>query len=348
MAIELAKELNIDYIVLMAAINDLIDQNLGGFREEELNQISLNDEGLDYLEIGFPERRLLNLLIESNIKEIDITEFLNKSKLEKKIFYVGLSNMKKTRWIAQSKATGENKIFLVAEEFPATEDEKFMKKFEKSPIIDYSKLSKSDMECLDLLNKRKLIKKSKKTQRIIFLTKKGRDVKLSEVKELRQVSKLTSEMLSSGSWKDYNLKAFDVTKPGPSLKGGKYHPLVNLINEIREIFISMGFTEIRGPIVESAFYNFDALFQPQDHPARELQDTFYLNNPKIAKLPEKDKVMAVKATHENGGDSNSLGWGYKWDENVAKQTVLRTHTTSTTIRRLAKFYRDNEKTPVKV
>lgn len=348
MAIELAKELNVDYIVLMAAINDLIDQNLGGFREEELNQISLNNEGLKYLEIGFPERRLLDLLIESDIKEIDITKFLTKSKLDKKIFYVGLSNMKKSRWIAQSKATGENKIFLVAEEFPATEDEKFLKKFEKSPIIDYSKLSKYELKCLDLLNKRKLIRKSKKTHRIIFLTKKGRDVKLSEIKELKQVSKLTSEMLSSGSWKDYNLKAFDVTKPGPSLKGGKYHPLVNLINEIREIFISMGFTEIRGPIVESAFYNFDALFQPQDHPARELQDTFYLNNPKIAKLPEKDRVMAVKATHENGGDSNSLGWGYKWDENVAKQTVLRTHTTSTTIRRLAKFYRDNEKTPVKV
>ena len=348
MAIELAKELNVDYIVLMAAINDLIDQNLGGFREEELNQISLNNEGLKYLEIGFPERRLLDLLIESDIKEIDITKFLTKSKLDKKIFYVGLSNMKKSRWIAQSKATGENKIFIVAEEFPATEDEKFLKKFEKSPIIDYSKLSKYELKCLDLLNKRKLIRKSKKTHRIIFLTKKGRDVKLSEIKELKQVSKLTSEMLSSGSWKDYNLKAFDVTKPGPSLKGGKYHPLVNLINEIREIFISMGFTEIRGPIVESAFYNFDALFQPQDHPARELQDTFYLNNPKIAKLPEKDRVMAVKATHENGGDSNSLGWGYKWDENVAKQTVLRTHTTSTTIRRLAKFYRDNEKTPVKV
>ncbi|MBA7534923.1 hypothetical protein ES705_27173 [subsurface metagenome] len=220
MAIELAKELNVDYIVLMAAINDLIDYNLGGFREEEINQISLNDEGLNYLEIGLPERILLDLLIESDIKEIGVTELLNKSKLDKKIFYIGLSNMKKNRWIAQSKATGENKIFLVAEEFPATEIEKFMKKFEKSPVLDYSKLSKYELECLDLLNKRKLIRKAKKTQRIIFLTKKGRDVKLSEIKELKQVSKLTSEMLSSGSWKDYNLKAFDVAKPGPSLKGG--------------------------------------------------------------------------------------------------------------------------------
>jgi len=60
-------------------------------------------------------------------------------------------------------------------------------------------------------------------------------------------------MLISGDWKKYDLKPFDVTKPGPLLKAGKVHPMIRLINEIREIFISMGFTEIRGPIIESAF-----------------------------------------------------------------------------------------------
>ena len=55
-----------------------------------------------------------------------------------------------------------------------------------------------------------------------------------------------------------------------------------------------------------------------------------------------------KETDENGGESKSLGWGYDWDEDIAKKTVLRTHTTATTIRRLAQFYRNNEKVPVKV
>jgi phenylalanyl-tRNA synthetase alpha chain len=155
-------------------------------------------------------------------------------------------------------------------------------------------------------------------------------------------------MLSSGTWNNYELKPFDVSKSGPLLKAGKFHPMINLINDIREIFLSMGFTEIRGPIIESAFYNFDALFQPQDHPAREMQDTFYLNNPKVAKLPENDRVKAVKETHENGGDSGSRGWGYEWDIETAKRTVLRTHTTATTIRRLAEFYRNNDQVPVKV
>jgi phenylalanyl-tRNA synthetase alpha chain len=199
-----------------------------------------------------------------------------------------------------------------------------------------------------VLNKRKLIEKTRKTQRIIYLTEEGKKLNINDIAELEQVSKITSEMLTSDVWKTVELKPFDVSKPGPLLKAGKIHPIINLINEIREVFLSMGFTEIRGPIVESAFFNFDALFQPQDHPARELQDTFYLNNPQEAKLPEKKLVKAVKDTHENGGDSGSIGWRYKWEEKIAKQTVLRTHTTATTIRRLAQYYYKNGKKPIKV
>ena len=57
---------------------------------------------------------------------------------------------------------------------------------------------------------------------------------------------------------------------------GKSHPYQRLIDEMRQILLEMGFTEMHGEIVQSAFWNFDALFQPQDHPAREMQDTFYL------------------------------------------------------------------------
>ena len=347
-ATNLVKEMKLDYIVLMSAVNELIDNKLGGFEEEEIYQISLNNEGNRYLKNGLPERQLLNLLLKDDIKEITSDDLLKRSKLEQSIFYIGISNLKKNKWVAQSKATGEDKIFLIVEEFPQTKLESFLTEFKETKVLDRSSLSKDDLKLVDSLNKRKLIKKTQKTQRIIFLTDKGNKISISELEELKQVSKITPEMLSSGSWKNYDLKQFDVTKPGPLLKAGKIHPLINLINEIREIFLSMGFTEIRGPIIESAFFNFDALYQPQDHPAREMQDTFYLNNPKTAKLPEKDRVLAVQETHENGGDSGSLGWGYKWDVNTAKKTVLRTHTTATTMRRLAQFYRENEKVPVKV
>ncbi len=348
LASKLSQELDIDYIVLMSAINDLIAHDLAGFRESEINQVALTEEGISYLKKGLPERQLLSIFLEKDIKEIEMDDLLKSSKLPRPIFYVGITNMKKNRWIAQSKASGENKIFLITESFPKTDLELFLSKFHDNSIMDYGSLSIEETTNLDILNKRKLIKRMSKTQRVIYLTEKGKKIKLSDIKELKQVSKLTAEMLSSGEWSTVSLKPFDITIPGPTLKAGKIHPVINLINQIREIFISMGFTEIRGPIIESAFFNFDALFQPQDHPARELQDTFYLNIPKVAKLPAKDRVLAVKATHENGGDSNSTGWGYNWDENIAKQTVLRTHTTATTIRRLAEYYNNNDTPPIKV
>ena len=349
LASELASELNLDYIVVMSAINDLSDAGLGGFKEEQIEQISLNAEGQSYGKNELPEEKLLSIIKKGKLKEMSVKDLLEKSKLDEKIFYIGLTNMKKNRWVAQSKASGEDKVFIITEEFPKTELKKFMEKIlDNNNVLDYSGLSKEEIIQFNTLNKRKLIKRERRTQRIIYLTDKGKKINLSNVSELKQESKITAEMLSSGSWKDYEFKPFDVSKPGPLLKGGKIHPVINLINEIREIFISLGFTEIRGPIVESAFFNFDALFQPQDHPARELHDTFYLSNPKVAKLPNKDRVIAVKETHENGGDSGSLGWGYEWDENIAKKTLLRTHTTATTIRRLAQYYENNDISPIKV
>ncbi|MFX1498486.1 MAG: hypothetical protein ACFFBH_13245, partial [Promethearchaeota archaeon] len=130
---ELAQELNLDYIVLMSAINDLIEYNLAGFKEKEINKVSLNEEGKKYLKEGLPERKLLQLLIKNDVKEIPIKEFLKKSKFARSMFYIGLSNMKKNKWIAESKATGENKVFLIADQYPETKLETFLKKFEKNP-----------------------------------------------------------------------------------------------------------------------------------------------------------------------------------------------------------------------
>ncbi|MBY9006742.1 MAG: phenylalanine--tRNA ligase subunit alpha [Candidatus Lokiarchaeota archaeon] len=347
-ASDFSKDLDIDYIVLMSAINDLKKNSLGDFREIEVNQVSLNKEGKSYLDKGLPERQLLNILLSNNNQEISLQDFLKISKFDKKIFYVGINYMKKNKWVAQSKVGEDIKIILIQEEFPKIEIEILLNKFKDNLKLNYKDLLPEEQKIIDTLNKRKLIKRENKIQREIALTDKGKKITLSQIKELQQVSKLSSEMIISGSWKDCNLKPFDISKPGPLMQRGKIHPMINLINEIREIFLSMGFTEIRGPIVESAFFNFDALFQPQDHPARELHDTFYLKNPKTARLPQNKVIQSIKNTHEYGGDSGSIGWRYKWDENIAKKTLLRTHTTATTIRRLAEYYKNNDKKPIKM
>ncbi len=120
----------------------------------------------------------------------------------------------------------------------------------------------------------------------------------------------------------------DVEAPVSAVTISRTHPLNDVISKIREAFVTLGFTEIHGDMVQSGFWNFDALFTPQDHPAREMQDTFYLIND-----------MDMDATHKqvkSVEDMHRTGWNYEWDEAPARKAVLRTHTTCVTIRHLAK------------
>lgn len=141
--------------------------------------------------------------------------------------------------------------------------------------------------------------------------------------------KTESEFIATWLGKEMPKEAvFDVTTEGPDALIGKAHPLGVLSNRIKQIFVELGFEEMDGGIVESAFWNFDALFQPQDHPARDMADTFYLEGE--TDLPDKKIVERVKKSHEQG-------WGYRWSEQEAKRRILRTHTTALSARTLAKL-----------
>ena len=108
------------------------------------------------------------------------------------------------------------------------------------------------------------------------------------------------------------------------------------MDEVRETFVSLGFEEIFGPMSQSALWNFDALFIPQEHSAREMQDTFYLSGLRANLEGFKEQIKAIKNAHENGAGTGSTGWQYRWREEEAARVVLRTHTTAITISYLAK------------
>ena len=108
----------------------------------------------------------------------------------------------------------------------------------------------------------------------------------------------------------------------------RIHPLKDVINEIREIFVSLGFSEVLGNSVQTSFWNFDALFTPQDHPARELQDTFYVKGMNANKFATPAQITQVSRSHKKG-------WHYSWNLSEAKKMTLRTHTTCVTIKYLA-------------
>lgn len=186
-----------------------------------------------------------------------------------------------------------------------------------------------------LLGKRsELAKLRKRTQRILRLTEEGKKA-LEQAHVKREKNALSPEDFQTGAWRDVTLRPYDITLPGRVIHPAKIHPLRKIMEQARRAFLELGFEEVVSPMVESAFWNFDALFQPQDHPARDMQDTFYMADPSRAPLPPAPVVDAVRRTHEDGGDTGSTGWGYKWSPTESERVVLRTHTTAATIRALA-------------
>jgi phenylalanyl-tRNA synthetase alpha chain len=214
---------------------------------------------------------------------------------------------------------------------------------EKGPQVRES-LDKDLQKAISVLRSRKLVEIDEKTLRELELTKAGWELVEQGIEIVEEVSQLTPDLVRTRKWQKVKLRKFDVTAPGPAVYPGKIHPLQQIIQRIREIFLEMGFTEIRGSIVQTAFWNFDALFQPQDHPAREMMDTFYLSDPKTGKLPERRIVDSVAKTHEDGWKTGSRGWQYSWSRDEAKKLIIRTHTTAVTIHYLA----EHKEPPAKV
>ena len=127
----------------------------------------------------------------------------------------------------------------------------------------------------------------------IFLSEKGKEL-LSTVAlktdEIPMERQLTSQLITSGRWKDVKFSPLNVVAPVSLKYPGRKHPLTYLIDEVKEIFVGLGFTEIDGPMIQPSFWNFDVLFTPQDHPAREMQDTFYISDIKQTGFAKPNQI----------------------------------------------------------
>jgi phenylalanyl-tRNA synthetase alpha chain len=131
------------------------------------------------------------------------------------------------------------------------------------------------------------------------------------------------------------LKQFNVSTEAKSIPVGKKHPYLSFLEEVKVKLVGLGFSEMRGPLVETEFWNFDALFQAQDHPAREWSDVYTVKKPTHGKLPnDKQLINAVKMVHETGEPIDSRGWRYKWDPKKAARLILRPQGTAISARTL--------------
>ena len=245
-----------------------------------------------------------------------------------------LGRARRSGWITFEGKGGSEQVRLADVSGAAPLQELFEK---ASRPLDPSSLAGPELEMARDLAKRGIFRAEQTKKVLVGLTPAGRDASAAPASqdEGNALDRITPELLATGRWRGRSLRPIDVEAKAPVYFPGRRHPVRDFIREVRETYISMGFTELRGDSVHPAFWNFDALFIPQDHPGREMQDTFYLEGLQDGRLERRGVVANVAATHESGWKTGSRGWGYAWKIEEARKLVLRTHNTVLTVRALA-------------
>ncbi len=272
-----------------------------------MENYKLTNEGKKYLENGLPEKNLLNILKNGPI------EFQNaKEKIEN--FSIAIQWVKKKKLVEIK----NGKLFLIKN--IDIEEQKCLEDLEKGKHVNE--------DILNNLIERKLVEKI------------SHDVeKLEKSITNKLIENLTPDLIATGLWK--KAKGFASYEKNFSsnkkIFQGKLQPYRQVINNIRQKFLGLGFTETSGPYIESEFWNFDTSFIPQNHPARiEMHDTFNIKSKNNAKNSNKMLLERVKATHESGWITGSKGWG-KWNPSISKNLILRTQTTAVSNRTMSKL-----------
>lgn len=151
----------------------------------------------------------------------------------------------------------------------------------------------------------------------------------------QEVSQLTPELLKDGAWRGKRFRKYTISLRPPRVAAGKRHPYREFLDMVKRKLVSLGFQEMRGPLVESEFWNMDALYMPQFHPARAIHDVYFVKEPTHARAIAEPYLSNVAAAHRNGADTGSTGWGYEYDLHRARRLVLRSQGTSVSARTLA-------------
>lgn len=294
---EIEKQTQIPKSSLYSLLYLLKDKGLVKLEEVSIGHYELTNEGRKRLEEGLPEDKLISLLNGKRMKIQDVKDKLGDD------FNIALSWAKRKKLIEVK----DDEIIPLVTNYVSLEEINTLKDPEKAPS-----------NVLEILEKRKLL--IKREEKILYASL------LKEVAVKPSITYLTHELLISGEWKKYEIKEYNVEALPPFVPIGKKHYFNEFLEKLKEILKELGFNEATGNFVEAELFNFDLLFQPQDHPAREIHDSFAVMG--RAKLENQKLIENVKSEHERW-------WKYNWSENIASRLVLRSQMTAVTARVLA-------------
>ncbi|OPL17954.1 MAG: hypothetical protein AVO35_07280 [Candidatus Aegiribacteria sp. MLS_C] len=170
--------------------------------------------------------------------------------------------------------------------------------------------------------------------RTIEITGEGLDA-LSRARSTVTIGAITPSILADGSWRDAKFRRYSLDIPPSQIHTGRLHPYRQFLDTVRKRFIALGFSEMRGSIAENEFWNNDALFMPQFHPARDIHDVYYLEAGAGVPPPNEALQARVAAAHRDGSGTGGRGWGYDFSRSRSLQAIMRSQGTALSARTLA-------------
>ncbi len=315
--------LNIDQ--LLHSLEELKGIGAVTYTKKTDTQLCLTDEGNAYKE-RFPEERFADMVAEAEkkgmrIKAADIKE-------EQRIGFIWA---KKNGWVL----VHDGNLVITNDGREALRSVYGL----REALMHIADSKGIDEKAVGALKRRGLVDiKERSYIDSVSITEHGRSID-TNLKD--RIGEVTREIISSQSWKERTFEEYDVKVSGEKVLLGREHPIHEFIGRVRDAWLSMGFTESDGPVVNPAFWNFDVLFTPQDHPARDAHDTFFLSDPSEIEIEDKRFVDRVRRMHETN-------WRGKWDYQKSKRMVLRTHNTVLSARHIMELGGlPNEQYPVK-
>lgn len=334
---DISKAAGLKEIEAMRALQWLENRGLAKTSQELKEVAAIDSNGEIYAKEGLPEKRFIKAISE---KPLSLNEIPEKAGLTKEEMNICLGMLKSKAAIIMEKGmvgmSDQGKKFMQQESL----EEKFLKRLEKGHT-EIKSLKDEEKFAYELFRKRKGIVKTILLKiRSAELTAAGKKLSKMDISAEKTIDRLTPAMLRTGAWKGKAFRRYDVRINVPSISGGKRHFVSQAIEYIKKIWLEMGFREMNGSLTQTAFWDLDSLFVPQDHPARQMQDTFYLKDPAKGKLPA-NLWQKVKSVHENGADTGSKGWQSKWSEEIAKENLLRTHTTVLSAQAISKLRKED-------
>ncbi len=317
----------------MRALFWLTEKGFAEMQENKIHAIGLSEQGKLALEKGLPEKRFVLALKELG-GQASLKKITDKTGMGKEA-NIAFGKAKKNAWISLQKTekglmlelTGLEENLIKGEYAP----EQILKK-----IADEKEFENTAQEIVKELAQRGLLEKRDAVERKFRIAKKGTQAKKFIGKIKDEINILTSKIIASKEWEEKAFRKYNIKDPCPPIFSGRKQPYIQFLSQIRRKLSELGFKEMFSPLIVQEFYNFDVLFQPQNHPARTWTDTYQLKQPTHGKLPDKKTIKSVKNAHETGGVSASAGWGYDWSEKIAAKLMPSAHATAHSARQITK------------